>query len=377
MGRRSVAVLDIRSSEIAVVVGERGVNNTIVFKASKTEPYDGYADGAFFDADRLSEAVLRAVSSVEKTCDEHLREIVVGIPGEFCAVIPREQFAGFPKKRRIGKRETDALFESGREELAGYRLVRATSMIYVTADNRRVVDPTGLVSTSLHGILAYFYCTDYFARTVEDIFSKLRIKVSYLPADYAMASYLIPSETRDECALFLDSGFLSTTLCVLLGNGVLAQETYWVGKGQIAPRLMEEFSLPYDAALALLSRANLYMKSNAGTTEFMHRGVSYEIDLDRLVDVVKEGLDGICEAVGGFLEDCSGKELDFKPLYVTGEGIPEIRGALEHVSRRINRVCELLVPDLPYYNKPEMSSRIALIDMACEDRLGSGVGFKF
>ncbi len=28
MGRKSVAVLDIRSSELAVIIGERGVNNT-------------------------------------------------------------------------------------------------------------------------------------------------------------------------------------------------------------------------------------------------------------------------------------------------------------------------------------------------------------
>ena len=33
MGRKSVAVLDVRSSEISIVVGERGVNNTFVYDA--------------------------------------------------------------------------------------------------------------------------------------------------------------------------------------------------------------------------------------------------------------------------------------------------------------------------------------------------------
>ncbi|MBO5045597.1 MAG: hypothetical protein J6C93_01845 [Clostridia bacterium] len=42
MGRASVAVLDIRSSEVTVLVGERGVNHTFIFKASRTEGYDGY-----------------------------------------------------------------------------------------------------------------------------------------------------------------------------------------------------------------------------------------------------------------------------------------------------------------------------------------------
>ena len=41
MAGKSIAVLDIRSSEVAVFVGERGVNNTFVFKASTTESDGG------------------------------------------------------------------------------------------------------------------------------------------------------------------------------------------------------------------------------------------------------------------------------------------------------------------------------------------------
>ncbi len=376
MSSRSVAVLDVRSSEVTVVVGERGVNNTFVFKASKTEPYDGYDESAFFDTDKLSDAVFRAVSAVERICGERLRRLYVGVPGAFTRVIPREQVIGFPKRRTIGHKDLAALFASGREPLDGYRCIRATSMIYVTSDDRRVVDPVGLSSASLSGVLSYFYCSDYFAETMERIFSGMKIELSFLPAEYAMATYLIPSETRDEYALFLDVGFMSSSLCVLLGNGVLAQRTYFVGKGQIAAVLMQRFSLPYDAAVALLAKANLFVRSNSGKTEVSVQGVSYEVDTDELIEAVKEGLDAICEAIGGFLEECSAKELDFKPLYVSGEGLAEIRGALEHVSKRVSRVCEMLAPDLPYYNKPAMSSRIALTDLAYEDHRKSGFFYK-
>ena len=374
MSSRSVAVLDVRSSEVTVVVGERGVNNTFVFKASKTEPYDGYDESAFFDTDKLSDAVFRAVSAVERICGERLRRLYVGVPGAFTRVIPREQVIGFPKRRTIGHKDLAALFASG--PLDGYRCIRATSMIYVTSDDRRVVDPVGLSSASLSGVLSYFYCSDYFAETMERIFSGMKIELSFLPAEYAMATYLIPSETRDEYALFLDVGFMSSSLCVLLGNGVLAQRTYFVGKGQIAAVLMQRFSLPYDAAVALLAKANLFVRSNSGKTEVSVQGVSYEVDTDELIEAVKEGLDAICEAIGGFLEECSAKELDFKPLYVSGEGLAEIRGALEHVSKRVSRVCEMLAPDLPYYNKPAMSSRIALTDLAYEDHRKSGFLYK-
>ncbi len=377
MGRKSVAVLDIRSSEVGVFVGEQGVNRTIVFTASKSEPYDGYEGGKFFDENGLKEAIFKAVSAVEQMCGERLRTLYVGVPGEFTVSVPKERNIGFPKKRRISPKDVQLLFDGGKEEMAGYRLIRATSMIYVTADNRRVVDPVGLSSSSLSGLLTYFYCSEYFAGVLESAFANMKISLRFLPTAFAMAAYLIPPETRDEYALFLDAGYLSSTFLVLLGNGVLAQRNCWCGKGQIAALLMERFRLPYDAAVALLSRANLYVKSNAGKTEFIHRGISYEIDVNEFVDAVKEGLDGLCEALTGFLEECTGRELEYKPLCITGEGLTEIRGALEHVTKRVNRVCEQLAPDLPYYNKPEMSSRIALIDMASDDSRKSGAFHRF
>ncbi len=373
MSRKSVAVLDVRSSEVSVVVGERGVNNTFVFKGSKTEPYDGYEDGAFYDVPKLKDAILRALTAVEKATSERIRTLYVGVPGEFSAVLPREVETGFSKKRRIGEREVGAVFEKGKSELAGYRLIRATSMIYVTADNRRVVDPIGLSSTSLDGVISYFYCSDYFAETMERLFRDMRISLKFLPTSLAMSTYLIPGETRDEYAIFLDAGYLSSTISVVLGGGVLAQRTYWVGKGQIAVLLMEKFSLSYEAACALLAKANLFARGGEGKMEFAFRGRTYDIDINELNETVKEGLDKICEAIGGFLEECSGRELDYKPLFVSGEGLYEIRGALEHISKRIDRVTEMLFPDLPYYNRPTMSSRIALIDMAYEDNCNGGV----
>ena len=280
MSRNSVAVLDVRSSEVTVIVGERGVNNTFVFKASRTEPYDGYDDSTFFDTDKLADAVYHALSAVERICGERVRKLYVGVPGAFTRVVPREQVLGFPKRRTIGNRDISALFASGREPLEGYRCIRTTSMIFVTSDDRRVINPVGLSSASLSGVLSYFYCSNYFAETMEHIFSGMKIELSYLPTEYAMATYLIPSETRDEYALFLDVGYMSTSLCVMLGNGVLAHRTYFVGKGQIAAVLMNRFSVSYDVACAFLSKANLYARSNAGKTEVVVQGVPFVVDTD-------------------------------------------------------------------------------------------------
>lgn len=377
MGRKSVAILNIRSSELSVHVGERGVNRTLVFSAEKKVEYDGFMDGCFLNEKGLEEAIFRVVSETEKVCGFRLRTLYVGVPGEFSKVVPKECNMGFPKKKKISPRDVDMLFESGKQEEPDYRFIRATSMIYVTADNRRVVDPVGLSSSSLSGLLSYFYCSEYFAKTIENILSGMKIVPRFLPAPYAQSTYLIPAQKRDEYALFLDAGYSSSTFLVLYGNGVLAQRNCSVGRAQVVARLMEKFSLPYEAAAFLVSRANLYTKRDAGTMEFTFDGYSYEIDVNEFAATVKDGLDDLCESLAGFLEECTGRELDYKPLYVTGEGLVGIRGALEHLSKRLSRVCEQLAPDLPYYNKPEMSSFISLVDLAYDDSRKSGAFHKF
>lgn len=376
MSRNSVAVLDVRSDEVAVLIGERGVNNTFVFKASRTESYDGYEAGTFYNVDGLSEAVFRAVSAVELICGERVHKLYVGVPGEFLQVIPKAQDIGFPTQRKISSKDLHVLAESGKEQIEGYTCIRTASMIYITADNRRVVDPQGLLSTGLSGVLSYFYCSNYFIDVMKGIFKEQSISLHFLPTQLAMANYLIPSETRDDYALFLDAGFLSSTVSVSLGNGILLQKTIWAGKGHIAFLLMQNLSLPYDVAVALLGKVNLYTKSKEGIMEFVHKGVTYEIPLSTFLETVKEGLDGLCENISEFLEECSGRELEYKPLYVSGEGLSAMRGALEHVSKRLSRTCELLVPDLPYYNRPAMSSHIALLDMAYEDHRKSKILYR-
>ena len=237
MAQKSVAVLDVRSSEVTVFVGERGVNGTFVFKASRTEPYGGYENGEFFkEGDgKISDAILRAISAVEQVCGERLRMLYVGVPGDFTKVLAKEQDIGFPKKRKITEKDRETLIEAGKEKTDGYRFMRASSMIYVTNDKQRVVDPVGISTAGLTGCISYFYCSEYFCRVIEEAVKDLRISLKYLPTQFAMASYLVPSETRDECALFLDAGNISSTVSIVLGNGIMAQHSFCAvgGKGEL------------------------------------------------------------------------------------------------------------------------------------------------
>ena len=84
----------------------------------------------------------------------------------------------------------------------------------------------------------------------------------------------------------------------------------------------------------------------------------------------------LCEKVEEFFEKYYNEKktvaLAVNPVSITGEGIVGVAGAAEHVSKRLNRLTEIIAPDLPYYDKPTFSSKIALLHMALGDRVKRG-----
>ena len=59
--------------------------------------------------------------------------------------------------------------------------------------------------------------------------------------------------------------------------------------------------------------------------------------------------------------------LDGKPVNITGEGVNAIRGTVEHISNRLVKNVEIISPAVPYYDKPQFSSLLSLLNTALED----------
>ena len=373
MNRRSVAVLDVESSEVTVIIGERGVNNTFVFKGMKTEKYDGFADAEFFDSEKLSRAVSEALRCVELSCNDKIKEIYVGVPGEFLKVVTMRHMTSFPKKRRISLQDVKNLYHDGFTcGEAGYSLIKQSNVYYVTSDKRRTIDPVGMVSDSLEGYLSYFLCSDYYKNILSNILYQYGVKkVSFLPASLAEAMYLIPSETRDEYAILLDIGYMSMTFSVVCGNGIVYQSACSVGGGHVTACMIRdgELEIPFDVAEALLKKVNLSSVDNPDATiDYIDRLQSYSLPLSAVHEKVKEGLDLICEVINKCLELCDNRNIDYKPILLTGGGVTNIRGAREHISNRLNKVVDIVAPNLPYYNKASQSSVLSLLDMALTEK---------
>lgn len=379
MRKKSVAVLDIRSSEVTAVVGERGVNNTFIIKSKYTCAYDGYAEGKLIDEDSFLSAVGDVVKSTVSATGG-IKSFYVGIPGEFIKIINADKVISFQSAKKITNADRDYLAGiSAPEDTDEYQTIKHSCLYYVLSDKRKIIYPVGMVSDSLQGKFCFYQCRNDFIDVLLKAFGKFKeiSDINLIPTVYAEAMYLLGAEQRDEYAVLFDLGYISSSYSVVCGNGLAFCESFSVGIGHIAVYLMTELDIPFDVATAFLSMVNLNAKETLNTyEECIYEGKTYRFLTVTLRDKIREGLDGICETLEACRQSFTGKTLETKTINLTGEGVKVIRGTAEHISNRLVKNVDIIAPAVPYYDKPQFSSLLSLLDAALIDA-GSVSFFNF
>lgn len=366
-----VAVLDIRSSEMTAVVGERGVNETFIIKSKFTCSYDGYAEGELLDKDSFISAVSELVRSTLASSGG-IKTFYVGVPGEFLKIVNTDKVITFSSAKKIHKYDLQTLVRlSTPAQEPGWRTIRNSCAYYVLSDKRKLINPVGAVSDSLQGKISFYKCNNEFIGCLTEAFKKFPAirDLNLIPAPLAEALYLVEPEKRDECAVLFDLGYISSTYSIVLGNGILYSESFSVGIGHVAFYLMDELDIPFDVASTFLSTVNLNAKEKLESLEeCIYDGKTYSFSTVTLRDKIREGLDLICETIEVCRQNYPGKNIDGKPLMITGEGVKTVRGAVDHISGRLVKGVEVVAPRVPYYDKPQFSSLFSLLDMAVSDK---------
>ncbi len=374
-----VAVLDIRSNEVSFLLGSKGVNGTFVFNGIQSEKYEGYHLDGFFDEGSFRRAVVRAISTVQQTYEGKIEEIYVGVPSPFVSVITKGHTASFHKKRKISSQDVDALYESGMNDLLTEgKCIRRSAMYFTLGDNRKYFfadDVYGVPTTMLKGALCYYFISEYFDEFIKRLLGDMGFfDVKFIPSTLAQACYLLPEKKREGYAFLLDIGFMTSSISVVYGNGIVHEESFNCGVGSVLVELMRMLNVDYPTAEELLVNANI--SGGTATGEYRLEIDDKPFPVQNVNDVIKFALDVLCERVDLFLrkyyKEKTSVTLSVNPISVTGEGISAIKGAAEHISKRVGWLTETVYPDLPYYDKPICSSRISLLATALSDRMEIG-----
>ncbi len=376
MKNESVAILDVRSYETTFFVGSKGVNEHFVFMSRHTERYEGFSSDGFFDVDSYRRAVVASVASVRQNHEGKIDKVYVGVPASFVEVVTHGHTISFPKKRKISKVDVDALYEIGLSEIMKEgRCIRRSNMYFSLEDSHKYFaasDVYGVPTTLLKGALCYYFIDENFYQLTMDVLNDLGItQVTFFPSTLAQSLYLLPEKRREGYAFLLDVGFLTTSISVVYGNGIVHEESFDYGHGALIVALMQKLNVDYQTAEEILSTANVSGGNVSKSLTWTSEDGENSFSVQEINDIIKCGLDVLCESVENFFakhyKNKNMPALAVNPISVTGEGCGIVTGAIEHIESRLNRLAEIITPDLPYYDKPVWSSRVALLNMAIND----------
>lgn len=371
---QEVVIMDIGSSSIRMLVVTKPGSGVSTVRNFVKISYDGYMNGSWVDSRSAQDAIITAISRTKDFLGK-IKRLYVGVPADFCTLRTNSTGVTFPKRRKVDKSDLDALFDKAdpfRAE-ADKVLINQSSVYYMVDGARKVVDPEGMSMNELTGFLSYIAVDEEIYRFLDDTIKRAGVaEAKYTCGMYAMMMGMFETGVRDSgLVVTVDAGYLSSTVAVMRGDGLMHMATFPCGKGVFAAWMSQGLGIPFDCALDLFNKTDLSYNPKEGENYTVNgtddNGQTFEVDfaISTVQDYVSECIavfaQYVNDALRSFEEPLSGST----GVYLTGGGLA-IRGADDTFSKKMGgRYVKIATPSSCHeYKQPAYSDSIGLAEYA-------------
>lgn len=362
MSSKKVAVLDIGSDAITLVMQDNKYANHFIFKAQQN--YDGYQDGEFLDKQGLFKAIEVLVKQCKATTFENLTDILVGVPGEWTSVVCRNVEYDMGVSRKVTNRDIEALFQKGNTYDGGneYTCINASPIHFITDDNTCTINPLGMTTNKLVGFMSYILCENTFKNIFDKIATSLGVKFEYTSAALAEVMYVVSPAKRDEGVILVDVGYISSTVSYAKGDGILCSVSFSRGGGNIAGDITTVMDIPFENSLELINKINLNLNPAKDDEYNITVGSNnYSYSVEDINEIAEASLAYTAEFISAAIASFNCDIFPYTEVLLTGSGISTMPGVKECLSKILERDVEIIAPDLLQFNKPKHSSLAGLL----------------
>lgn len=364
---KEVSILDFGSHKITVLTGQRGANGALLISGMGECEYAGFCDGEWLKPEQLSFAVAKAISGAENNSGQKIRHLFIGVPGEFSMCVCKEVSINLSRRHKINENDVEDLLSAGSREVEGRDavLINRQPIYYYLDDNRRLIDPVGLTSTKLGGLISYVTAESRFVSCVDAIMVGVGIESSeYVSSVLAESLFLFDDARRDKGAILLDVGYMTSTLAVIRGDGLLSMNSFSMGGAHITANLCEYFGITSSVEAEALKRKIVLTLATEDDDVYEINGREYNATYvnalaERIIQIIGK-------TAYNCVEMCPYTVSEMTPVSITGGGISYIRGAKEIVSETMSRDVEIVAPAMPQLSKPHMASSLGLLNLTLD-----------
>jgi len=384
--KQSVGIMDFGTGKITVLIGSRGINDSICLDGIGMCEYAGYSCGHWLDIEHLQSAIVQAIAAAEKSARVHVDKLYIGVPNEFSMCKVNDISISLNKKRRITEQDVETLRDTGNRYTADpeWSVINIQPIYYTLDDARKLIEPVGMESTRLGGSISYILAQTDFLEVVDLAVDSADIhETEYVSSSLAEMLFLFDDHTRDKCVMFADIGAIGTALCIGKGDGICRQYYFPWGGARITDALAERLGISLKAAEKLKRKVILslepeYIPPESETPPVLQ--TQYEVEIQNEIctygvaevnNAVRLEIERLGRYILKALKNCDYEYPAYTPLSITGGGLNHIRGAAEYLSEYINREVNTVKPSLPMLDRPQFSASLGLLDMVLTNDMPS------
>jgi cell division ATPase FtsA len=215
--------------------------------------------------------------------------------------------------------------------------------------------------------VSFVFADKKFRSFVESTISKFGIgKTEFVSSCLAQAAYLFDDSRRSDVCCLIDVGFVTTSVSLFLGDGLLYSKSFSVGSGQIADDLAQVLEIDYEVADELRKKINLNLDFDAEDV-YSVNGYSGKMGALKANDIVKARIEDMAETIRNCIKESGVSVTDSTPFYLSGGGLCYMRGGAKALSEYLGKKVELAPVISPELNQYDYNSSYGQIAVALRE----------
>lgn len=378
--------MDFGTSKIVALVAETSGKQRCDIIGAGIATYDGFMEGRWNAPDLLNDAIAGAVREAEEQSHTRIREVNVGVPGDFSTVRTVEvkvELQGADPK--VTERDIDELFARATSDLGDVRgsVIHRSPAWFVVDDGKKTLEPMGMHGYELRAMVSFVIADQFFLEDVTERFRSMGITVSgCFSTPTGQSMLFIPDEERDRTAVLVDMGYLNTEVMTVEGDAITSLKTVPMGGGHIAADLAYGLDVTL-ASAEQIKRAYIYGLT-AGQSDFEgsdRDGNTKTFKREDVEKVLEPRAEELCEAIRDAIRDSGVKLSSWSPVYLTGGGLAINRGGRDFLAAKLDKPVRELPRKAVKLSSPAYSSSLGLLDLIIDTtanaKASSGMGSFF
>ena len=340
MMKKATAVLDFGTSKVLVLLAEESAYQKVTITSAGMAQYDGFMNGEWNAPGDVTDAIASAVEAAENKVGAHIKEVYVGVPGEFVRVYVIESSVTLQgADPKVTSADVEKLQRQATEMLdrpTGVIIHRSPAWFKVDG-GQKTLEPVDQKGSTLEGMIGFVLADQFFVNDVTERLRELNIEVKgFFSTSVGEAMQMIPFEERDHTAILVDVGYLSTEVMAVEGDALIWQKVLPVGGAHITLDLAYGLEKPFDMCEKIKrsytfnapKNTQIEVQGEDGPETFSGETVSMIVDA--LVDEMLEMIDEAIKKSGIRLGNWSN-------IYFTGGGLMPMAGARVYAASKLSR----------------------------------------